>query len=70
MHTLLSLTRHSNQACEALVEQFINRRNQGEGSLATDKLLNAIYLIMQNIDLDQRGLREAVWRFLNTLEMP
>ena len=58
------------QACEALVQQFITRRDQSEGNLATDQLLNAIYLIMQNVDLDQRGLREAVWRFLNTLEMP
>lgn len=56
--------------CEALVQQFVTRRAQGEGSLATDQLLNAIYLIMQNIDLDQRQLREAVWHFLNVLEMP
>lgn len=55
---------------KALVEQFLSRRQKGGGDLATDQLLNAIYLTLQGINLDaaentSESLKDAVWRYLN-----
>jgi MoxR-like ATPase len=54
-----------------LVKTFLKRRESGD--LATDQLLNAIYLTTQNVDLegaggDKSSLLEAVLRYLSTIE--
>ncbi|MGW7517671.1 AAA family ATPase [Streptomyces sp. NPDC054796] len=43
---------------EDLLQTFLNRRAPGE--LATDQLLNAVFLRMGGVDLDAEGLLEAV----------
>ncbi len=51
---------------------FKKRQNQGE--LATDQLLNAIYLVTQGVNFDpqaeqHQSLVEAIWKFLNIQEL-
>jgi MoxR-like ATPase len=53
-----------------LIRKFLERRD--EGDLATDQLLNAIYLTMQGVDFpsdtkDKKSLVNAVLRHLNTM---
>ncbi len=53
-----------------LIETFIEMRKQGD--LATDQLLNAIYLTTKGIDLsadvrDIKSLREAIFKYLSTM---
>ncbi len=52
----------------ALIEKFLQRRSQGE--LATDQLLNAIYLTRCGFDLEgveagKESLSETIWRHLS-----
>ena len=54
-----------------LINAFLKRREQGD--LATDQLLNAIYLTTQGVDLnvdsaDKEGLVEAVLRHLSSID--
>jgi len=54
-----------------LIGMFVSRREEGRGSLATDQLLNAIYLITQGVDLrveedSKDALIESVWRYLSS----
>ena len=54
-----------------LITTFLKRRESGD--LATDQLLNAIYLTTQSVDLeaaegDKSSLLEAVLRCLSTIE--
>lgn len=49
-----------------LIRKFLDRRDKGD--LATDQLLNAVYLTAQGIDFkDKESLVNAVMRHLNTL---
>ena len=53
---------------EKLITTFLNLRQ--EGDLATDQLLNAIYLAANGVELDpdgKKGLIKAVLRYLNTM---
>lgn len=52
----------------ALIEKFLQRRSQGD--LATDQLLNAIYLTSRGFDLEEmkdgkESLSETIWRHLS-----
>ena len=52
----------------ALIDQFFQRRSQGD--LSTDQLLNAIYLTRYGFNLDEikdgkEGLSETIWRHLS-----
>lgn len=52
----------------ALIDKFFQRRSQGD--LATDQLLNAIYLTKSGFDLDEakedkESLSETIWRHLS-----
>ena len=59
---------------ERLVDDFLVRRTKGD--LAADQLLNAVYLVMQQVDLlgegkpikDPEALLNAVYRYLNSSE--
>jgi len=51
--------------CEKLIKMFIEMREKG--NLATDQLLNAIYLLTRGIDPDKKSLREAILRHLSTM---
>jgi len=51
-----------------LIEQFVEERDKGQRDLATDQLLNAVYMLLQHIDpleRDRATLREAVWKSLS-----
>lgn len=53
---------------EAIIGEFIRRRRDKE--LATDQLLNAVYLVMENIDPLHRGqeeLLDALWASLQSI---
>ena len=56
-----------------LIKEFINRRDQEKGDLATDQLLNAVYMVMKDVDprrrdLDEFGkkLLDRLWKSLST----
>lgn len=58
----------TSQVREKLIQAFLQRRQKGE--LATDQLLNAIYLITQHVDLDwsddgKDKLIDAIWEHLS-----
>lgn len=55
-------------AAEPLIESFLSKREKGE--LATDQLLNAIYLATRGIDQsqNQEQLLESVFRYLSGAE--
>jgi len=64
------LDKKASEARDNLVTTFLKRRERGD--LATDQLLNAIYLTTQGVDLDSAkegidSLLDAVLRYLNTL---
>ncbi|RRR74921.1 MAG: AAA family ATPase [Candidatus Viridilinea halotolerans] len=50
---------------EPLIKKFLEHR--GEGDLSTDQLLNAVYLVTQNIDpLSRPVLVKSVWKSLSS----
>jgi molybdopterin converting factor small subunit len=53
---------------EELIAEFIKRREQED--LATDQLLNAIYLALKDIEplRDKDELLNALWKSLSSLE--
>ncbi|MCP4697965.1 MAG: AAA family ATPase [Gammaproteobacteria bacterium] len=59
-----------------LIHQFLDRRDGKNGGqkqdLSTDQLLNAIYLVLENIDpahkLDKQALVDTLWRPLSGME--
>ncbi len=55
----------------ATFKAFVQRRDEG-GILSTDQLLNAIYLVTQNVDLgvksDEQSLVNTLLKYLNTYE--
>lgn len=52
---------------EALIDKFIERRDKGD--LATDQLLNAVYLTLNRVDVrDKTALFDAILRHLTLLE--
>ena len=63
---------NSRKIREDLIHKFLERRKEGE--LATDQLLNAIYLTTRNIDIesgatdDKESLIKAVFRYLDRRE--
>ncbi len=64
------LDEEGQQARNELLEKFLRRREKG--TLATDQLLNAIYLTTQGVELEaiaknKEGLIEAVLKYLNPL---
>ena len=53
---------------EELVEAFVQDRDSGQRDLATDQLLNAVYLTLHQIDPLQRDrqlLRDTIWKSLS-----
>lgn len=53
---------------DALIEKFLRRRNHGD--LATDQLLNAIYLTRHGFDVGdategRENLAETIWKHLS-----
>ncbi len=51
-----------------LIAEFVGRRDRSKGDLATDQLLNAVYLAMKGIDPLGRGREEllnALWKSLS-----
>lgn len=63
-----NLDQQGKDARDKLIEVFLQRRT--EGTLATDQLLNAIYLTTQGIELDtgtkdKWGLIEVILKYLN-----
>jgi MoxR-like ATPase len=62
----------SQQLIDELIKKFINKRsNRTKGDLATDQLLNAVYLIMRERTSDLTTLEDLVdrlWKHLNSRE--
>ncbi|MCW5319159.1 AAA family ATPase [Nostoc sp. KVJ3] len=55
------------EKAKPLIEQFINKRNQGKGDLATDQLLNAVYLINQKLNFDETNKDNLIELLLKSL---
>ena len=58
---------------ETLITQFDQRRRQGKGILATDQLLNAVYLVSREqapTGQTQTDLVDQLWRYLDSNELP
>lgn len=51
----------------SLIEAFLNKRDGKKSELATDQLLNAVYIVLHNIDPRQSKdqLLDALWRSLS-----
>ena len=62
----------SQETIEKLVGDFIKKRNdRSRGDLATDQLLNAVYLVMRERDADLKDLDSLIdrlWKHLNSSE--
>jgi len=46
-----------------IIERFVEKRNNND--LSTDQLLNAIYLSINDINMDKKELSEALWKSLS-----
>ena len=65
----LSLRPDDQALVDALVAEFVSRRDQGNLELATDQLLNAVYLVVQGINpLKRAELRDALYRSLSEIQ--
>jgi MoxR-like ATPase len=53
------------QQVNNLLKEFIEKRDTKQKEIATDQLLNAVYLVMQYIDLDKDQLREIIFQTLS-----
>jgi hypothetical protein len=62
----------SEATIKKLVEDFIKKRSdRSRGDLATDQLLNAVYLVMRERDADLKDLDSLIdrlWKHLNSSE--
>lgn len=60
----LSLSEEDLSEIEQLIREFVDRRDTQGVDLATDQLLNAIYLVMQNMSeaMNRETLRNALFR--------
>jgi MoxR-like ATPase len=62
----------SEETIEKLVEDFVKKRSdRSRGDLATDQLLNAVYLVMRERDADLKDLNSLIdrlWKHLNSSE--
>jgi MoxR-like ATPase len=57
-------------AVEKLLTQFVDRRDTQKLELATDQLLNAVYMVMQEINpMERQTLREALLQPLGETAM-
>ncbi len=65
-------TMPSEKVIETLIEDFITKRNdRTRGDLATDQLLNAVYLVMRERDVDlksRKDLIDRLWKHLSSSE--
>ena len=53
---------------QKLISEFIHERDNNDRELATDQLLNAVYMTLRHIDplqRDRQMLREAIWKSLS-----
>jgi MoxR-like ATPase len=53
------------QQFEAVIEDFVDRNEQEEGNLATDQLLNTLYLLTQNAD--ENTIKDLLFSSLTSL---
>jgi MoxR-like ATPase len=56
---------------DKLIKEFINRRDLEKGDIATDQLLNVVYLALKDIDplhRDRDELLNVLWKSLSNLE--
>ena len=53
------------QEFEAVIEDFVDRNEQEEGNLATDQLLNTLYLLTQNAD--EKAIKDLLFNSLTSL---
>ncbi|MDM8558016.1 MoxR family ATPase [Candidatus Parabeggiatoa sp. HSG14] len=53
------------QQVNNLLKEFIKKRDDKHKEIATDQLLNAVYLVMQDINLDKEKLREIIFQTLS-----
>lgn len=52
---------------EELIKEFLNRRDQEKDALATDQLLNAVYMLLKDIDPRRDDIEKLGKRLLDTL---
>ncbi len=50
-----------------LITEFVNRRDQEKDELATDQLLNAVYMVLKDVDPRRRDLEDLGKKLLDTL---
>jgi MoxR-like ATPase len=53
------------QEFETVIEEFVDRNEQEEGNLATDQLLNTLYLLTQNAD--ENKIKDLLFSSLTSL---
>jgi MoxR-like ATPase len=61
----LEIDSTKSEAAQSLITEFLTLRDKENKEIATDQLLNALYLVTQNIDLsDKERLRKAIFAAL------
>ncbi len=61
----LEIDSTKSEAAQSLITEFLTLRDKENKEIATDQLLNALYLVTQNIDLsDKERLRKAIFSAL------
>lgn len=65
----LSIGEDYNDKVNALIQEFLEKRDTKNADLATDQLLNAVHLTLKNIELprDKDQLLESLWKSLSPL---
>jgi MoxR-like ATPase len=48
---------------DAVITDFFSRQQHGD--LSTDQLLNAVHLVLRNIELDKTQLESTIWKYLS-----
>jgi MoxR-like ATPase len=63
----LSFNEKDREKVNTLIEEFLNKRDGQKADLATDQLLNAVHLTLNNIELDRDKdhLLESLWKSLS-----
>jgi MoxR-like ATPase len=63
----LKFSPEQQEKIKELIKEFLNRRDQEKCDLATDQLLNAVYMVLKDVDPRRRDLDEFGKKLLDTL---
>ncbi|MCP4546089.1 MAG: AAA domain-containing protein [bacterium] len=63
-HLKLAENAVEGEGVQQLIREFVDLRDQHGDLLATDQLLNAVYMLFEHVDLNEKELRQALFHSL------